>query len=63
MKSNVKILMKEKGVTILALADECGFSSRTIQKARDERIESCTLRTLAAIASALGCQVKDLFEE
>lgn len=63
MKSKVKIIMKDKGATILALADEAGVSQRTIQKARDERIESCTLRTLSKIATVLDCQVKDLFEE
>jgi len=63
MKSNVKTIMKDQGATILGLADEAGVSQRTIQKARDERIESCTLRTLATIAKALDCTVKDLFEE
>lgn len=63
MISNLKTIMKEKGFTILALADETGFSSRTIQKARDGRIESCTLKTLAKIAMTLGCKTKDLFEE
>ena len=63
MQSNLKTIMKEKGITILALSDETGFSSRTIQKARDGRIESCTLKTLARIAKALGCKTKDLFDE
>ncbi|BCS86840.1 helix-turn-helix domain-containing protein [Pseudodesulfovibrio sediminis] len=63
MQSKVKEVMTEKGATILGLADDAGVSQRTIQKARDTRIESCTLRTLAAIATALGCRVKDLFEE
>ncbi|MDD3313177.1 helix-turn-helix transcriptional regulator [Pseudodesulfovibrio sp.] len=63
MQSNLKKLMKEKGTTILGLADETGLSSRTIQRARDERIELCTLKTLAVIAEALGVGVKQLFDE
>lgn len=55
--------MKDKGITILGLADETGLSSRTIQRARDERIELCTLKTLAAIARVLGVGVKQIFEE
>jgi len=63
IKSTVKTAMTEKGITILGLADKAGLSQRTIQKTRDHRIESCTLRTLSKIAKVLGCQVKDLFEE
>lgn len=63
MRSNLKKLMKDKGITILGLADETGLSSRTIQRARDERIELCTLKTLAVIAGALEAKVKDLFDE
>lgn len=63
MRSNVKKIMEEKGVAILPLAQKAGVSQRTIQKARDGRIESCTLKTLDKLATALDCKVKDLFEE
>lgn len=55
--------MQQQGVTILALVDMTKMSGRTIKKARTDMIGSCTLNTLQTIARALGCQVKDLFEE
>lgn len=62
-KSNVKEIMEKKGVTVRALAEDTELSTRTVQKARDERIESCTLKTLAAMAEVLGVKVKKLFDE
>ncbi|MCF8106625.1 MAG: helix-turn-helix transcriptional regulator [Desulfohalobiaceae bacterium] len=41
-----------------------GLSQVTILRAREDRgIRSCSLMTLWKIAQALGCEVKDLFEE
>ena len=62
-RSNLAQVMERKGVSIRVLADECGLSKETISRARDERIQHCTLETLAAIAGALGVKVKNLFEE
>lgn len=55
--------MQKKGVTILALVEATGLSSRTVRNARSERVLQCRLETLATIATALGVRVKDLFEE
>ena len=61
--SNIKAIMKEKGKTILALADEARLAKQSIDRARGPLIRECRLSTLEAIAGALGVKVKDLFEE
>lgn len=61
--SNIKVIMKEKGKTILALADEARLAKQSIDRARGPLIRECRLSTLEAIAGALGVKVKDLFEE
>lgn len=63
IRSRVKEVMGEKGVTILGLSEMTGLSSRTVRNARSPRILQCRLETLATIAAALGVRVKDLFEE
>ena len=63
LTSNVKRIMKEKGVTIRAMNEATGLSFETITRARKEHINLCRLNTLEAIAKYLGCKVKDLFEE
>ena len=61
--SNIKVIMKEKGKTILALADEARLAKQSIDRARGPLIRECRLSTLEAIAGALGVKVKGLFEE
>ena len=61
--SNIKVIMKEKSKTILALADEARLAKQSIDRARGPLIRECRLSTLEAIAGALGVKVKDLFEE
>ena len=61
--SNLKILMKEKKVTVRALQEHTGRALETLQRARGPLIRECRLSTLEAIAGALGVTVKDLFEE
>ena len=61
--SNLKILMKEKKVTVRALQEQRGRALETLQRARGPLIRECRLSTLEAIAGALGVKVKDLFEE
>ncbi len=63
IQSKVKSVMNEKGETILGLVEKTRLAQRTINRARGEMISRCTLDTLASIAGALGCRVKDLFEE
>jgi len=59
----VRELMVKKGMTIREMAERTGLATETIKRSRDARIGQCTLNTLAAIAGALGCRAKDLFEE
>jgi len=61
--SKVKKTMGKKGMTVRRLAEETGLALETIMRARGQMIGRCTLDTLATIAGALGCRVKDLFEE
>lgn len=61
--TNIKKIMEAQSITVRELARRTGLSSESIMRARDQRIESCSLKTLATIAAALGCRVKDLFEE
>ncbi|MGE4536173.1 MAG: helix-turn-helix domain-containing protein [Desulfovibrio sp.] len=63
IKSSLKALMEERGLTIMKMAELTGLATETISRARDARIGACTLNTLATIAAALGVKVKDLFEE
>ena len=64
MKSRVKEMMEDQKVTVRVLAEKQSMTIRTIMKARDDNhIRNCRLGTLEKIAQALGCRVKDLFEE
>jgi DNA-binding Xre family transcriptional regulator len=62
MKSRLKTIMTEKGITVRDLVRETGVSSATIHKARDERIIFCSLQSLDKIAKALGVTVVDLID-
>ncbi len=63
-RSNVKELMRVKGVTIREIASKSGLSSATIHKLRDdEGISECRLSTLARIGTALGVKTKKLYDE
>ena len=61
--SRVKETMEDQGVTMREFTARTGLSMQTVNRARGPMISRCTLETLAAIAGALGVEVKDLFEE
>ena len=74
MKSNLKKIMSDKGVTLRGLreltaqADDPdkpqAVSTATIANARDDHgIRTCTVGTLERIARALGCSIHDLFDD
>lgn len=63
LKSRIKEVMEQKGVTIRQLVSITGLSSGTLHRARGDLIGRCTLDTLATIAGALGAKAKDLFSE
>ena len=63
-KSNIRDLMNKKDMTVRAMVEKTGMSSRTIQRAvKDDSIETCELGTLARIGAALGVKTKRLYEE
>lgn len=61
--SNLVNLMVHSKVTIRGLSKRTSLATLTITRARDSRIAECRLSTLEAISRALGCKVKDLFDE
>jgi len=62
--SKIKWLMREKKITVRALAERADISIVTINKARqDSGISECRLSTLGRIAQALEVKTKDLYEE
>lgn len=63
VKSNVKEIMENKGITYIALEEKTRLSSQTITRARGDMIRECRLSTLELIAKALGVKIKDLFFE
>lgn len=63
IKSTLKALMEERGLTIMKMAERTGLATETISRARDDRIGACTLNTLGTLAGALGCRIVDLFSE
>uniref|UniRef100_I2PZY9 HTH cro/C1-type domain-containing protein n=1 Tax=Desulfovibrio sp. U5L TaxID=596152 RepID=I2PZY9_9BACT len=63
LTSKLTEIMDDKGLTVLALADKAGISTRTVMRARGQMVGRCTLDTLVTVATTLGVGVKDLFEE
>ena len=64
MKSKVKKIMKDKGVTVRSLKQDHGLNFQTIVNAgHDEKILKCQLGTLVKVAEALGVKTKDLYNE
>ena len=63
ISSNIKMMMKDQGITIRDLMGRTSLSNETILRARSEKIRLCRLETLETIAAALGVGTKDLFEE
>jgi DNA-binding Xre family transcriptional regulator len=56
--------MEHKKITINKLVELSGISDHTILRIRrTKKIGECSLNTLAKVARALKCKVKDLFEE
>ena len=63
IKSRIKELMEEKGMTYVMLEDLTKLSSQTITRARGDFIIECRLSTLETIAKALEVKISDLFTE
>lgn len=63
IKSRIKEVMRERGMTYASLEQKTGLSSQTITRARGEMIRECRLSTLELIAHALDVRITDLFAE
>jgi DNA-binding Xre family transcriptional regulator len=64
IKSNLRYIMRKKGISLRKLAFESGVAESTLQKVRESvSIRNCKLSTLENIAKTLGCKISDLFEE
>lgn len=63
IQSKVKERMEAAGFSVRGMASQTGLSTGTLHRVRGALIARCTLETMATIAQALGCRVKDLFEE
>lgn len=61
--SNVKRIMEEKKISIVALSNETKLSTKIIERARTRQIKLCKLETLAIIANGLNVKIVDLFNE
>lgn len=63
IRSNVKKIMEDQGVSCRKLAERTKLSKLIVERARKDDIKKCKLETLVIIANALGVSVKDLFDE
>lgn len=63
MKSNLRRLLEERGVTQKQLSNMTGIPEATISRYITGRVESQKYLLLLAIASKLGVQVNDIITE
>ena len=61
--SNLKRLMKQKGMTYEVLQGFAQVSPESIARASDKRIVTCTIGMLEKIALTLDVSVKELFDD
>ena len=61
MDSRIKDLLKEKGVTLSALAEQIGMTQTSLSRALGEN-GNPTFDTLNKIANALNVGISDLFQ-
>ena len=63
LRSNLKPLMEQRGITLRQMVEDTGLAEMTIIRARRGQIGACRLDTLVSIAGYLGCTVNDLFSQ
>jgi len=63
IESRLTEWMDLKELSIYKLSKRSKLSKETISRARDNRIESCTLKSLGKIAKSLGLKISDLYSE
>ncbi len=64
IRSRINYILLDKKMKVGTLIEKTGLAKETVLRARnDETFPSCSIRTLEAIARALGVKTKDLYEE
>lgn len=61
-KSNLRVLLAKKRLSIRAFSELSGISTVTLSKISNDKLDSTTLGTLKKICSILECSLKDLIE-
>ena len=61
-KSHLPEIMKRRGMSYEELQYRSGTAPDTIARARDNRIETCQLKTLGKLADALDVSIHELFD-
>ena len=61
-KSHLPEIMKRQGMSYEELQYRSGTAPDTIARARDNRIETCQLKTLGKLADALDVSIHELFD-
>lgn len=62
MKTRIKELCKEKGLTISSIAEQIGTTQTSLSRALSDN-GNPTLDTLGKISNALGVSMSELFEQ
>lgn len=62
MRTRIKELCREKGVTISAIAEQIGTTQTSLSRALGDN-GNPTLETLEKIATALGVNISELFDQ
>ena len=62
MKTRVRELRREQGMTVDALASKSGVSRATIWKLEKSDVKNVSIGTLQKIAKALGVRTEELVE-
>lgn len=62
MRTRIKELCREKGMTISAIAEQIGTTQTSLSRALGDN-GNPTLETLEKIATALGVNISELFDQ
>lgn len=60
MKTRVRELRRERGMTVDALAGKSGVSRATIWKLEQSEVKNVSIGTMQKLAKALGARTEDL---
>lgn len=63
MKSNIKKLCSEKGMSIYQLAKDTGLTYEAVRRYERKGLNKAYFGCMVKIANALDCKLEDLYEE